>query len=82
MGSWLNIAEIELSIVARQCLYQRIGSLRRLRTLSTAWLAHRKRSPIRWRFTTKHPGSSSAGFTQPFKREATLGGAQFIGDKP
>jgi hypothetical protein len=52
-GSWLNIAEIELSILARQCLDQRIGSLRRLRTLTTAWLAQRKRSPIRWRFTTK-----------------------------
>src|SRR6185436_679682 len=26
----------------------------RLRTLTTAGLAHRKRSPIRWRFTTKH----------------------------
>ena len=52
-GSWLNIAEIELSILARQCLDQRIGSLRRLRTLTTAWLAQRKRCPIRWRFTTK-----------------------------
>ena len=52
-GSWLDMAEIELSIFSRQCLDQRIGSLPRLRALVTAWLKARKRAPIQWRFTTK-----------------------------
>lgn len=52
-GSWLNIAEIEQSILSRQCLDQRIGSLTRLRKLITAGEAQRKRAPIRWRFTTQ-----------------------------
>jgi hypothetical protein len=29
-GIWLDIAEIELSVLARQCLHQRIGSLAEL----------------------------------------------------
>jgi transposase len=51
-GSWLNIAEIELSVLARQALDQRIPSLPRLRTTLTAWLAQRSDAPVRWRFTT------------------------------
>ncbi len=51
-GSWLNIAEIELSVLARQALDQRIASLPRLRAVLAAWLAQRSDAPVRWRFTT------------------------------
>lgn len=52
-GSWLNIAEIELSVLARQALDQRIASLPRLRTVLGAWLSQRSDAPVRWRFTTE-----------------------------
>jgi hypothetical protein len=55
-GSWLNQAEIELSLVARQCLgTQRIPTLRQLRTHTRAWnrRANRRQTRINWRFTRK-----------------------------
>ena len=51
-GSWLNIAEIELSILARQALDQRISSLDGLQTILRAWHAQRAPVSVRWRFTT------------------------------
>lgn len=51
-GSWLNIAEIELSVLGRQALDQRIASMPRLRAILTAWLSERQDVPVRWRFTT------------------------------
>lgn len=51
-GSWLNVAEIQLSVLARQALDQRIVSLQRLRTVVGAWLSQRSNAPVRWRFTT------------------------------
>jgi hypothetical protein len=53
-GSWLNVAEIELSVLARQCLDRRIGSADELRTEVTAWVAERNadKSQVVWRFTT------------------------------
>jgi hypothetical protein len=51
-GSWLDMAEIELSIFSRQCLDQRIGSIASLRSITAAWKKNRRRAPIRWRFTT------------------------------
>jgi hypothetical protein len=53
-GSWLNQAEIELSLVARQCLgAQRIEELRALPRQTRAWTtrANRRRTTITWRFT-------------------------------
>jgi hypothetical protein len=53
-GSWLNIAEIQLSVLARQALDQRIDSLDGLCKILDAW-GHGQRSlaPVRWRFSTK-----------------------------
>jgi hypothetical protein len=53
-GSWLNVAEIELSALARQCLDRRIGSAAELRQEIAAWEAERNatRSGVQWRFTT------------------------------
>jgi CHASE3 domain sensor protein len=36
-GSWLNMAEIELSVLARQCLDQRLESVEKLRAEVEAW---------------------------------------------
>ena len=51
-GSWLNVAEILLSTLARQCLDQRIASTTDVRSLVTAWQASRPSAKVTWRFTT------------------------------
>jgi len=53
-GSWLNMAETELSSVSRQCLRRRIGEASTLVTELAAWEAarNRARSKVRWHFTT------------------------------
>lgn len=52
-GSWLNMAEIELSVLSRQCLDRRIGDIDTLRTEVEAWQEHRNQdnSWLDWRFT-------------------------------
>jgi hypothetical protein len=55
-GSWLNPAEIELSLVSRGCLgRRRIATLRRLQADTRAWTtrANRNHTRIRWQFTRK-----------------------------
>ena len=53
-GSWLNIAEIELSALAGQCLARRLPDLATMRHEVAAWQQHRNQrgAPINWRFTT------------------------------
>lgn len=53
-GSWLDMAEIELSVLGRQCLNQRIADQATLEREVTAWAAERNaaRATIRWQFTT------------------------------
>lgn len=53
-GSWLNIAEIELSVLGRQCLDRRIADRAALATEVTAWVADRNAAAVTvdWRFTT------------------------------
>ena len=53
-GSWLNMAEIELSALAVQCLNRRIGSAVLLEREVTAWQQARngRRVRIDWQFTT------------------------------
>jgi DDE superfamily endonuclease len=53
-GSWLNVAEIELSVLARQCLDRRIASAEELRREVGAWEGARNERAVevRWRFTT------------------------------
>jgi hypothetical protein len=54
-GSWLNVAEIELSVLARQCLDRRLGSAAQLAAQVDAWQQGRNadRSGVVWRFTTE-----------------------------
>jgi hypothetical protein len=52
-GSWLNIAELEWSVLARQCLARRIPDQATLETEVAAWVAARNAEQVRteWRFT-------------------------------
>ncbi len=54
-GSWLNVAEIELSVLKRQCLAERIADIDKLRNEVDAWNTDRnnKHSDIDWQFRTK-----------------------------
>jgi hypothetical protein len=53
-ASWLNVAEIELSVLARQCLDRRLGSVAQLKAEVAAWQQQRNANGDRvvWRFTT------------------------------
>lgn len=54
-GSWLNMAEIELSVLQRQCLHRRLGNRGTLEREVAAWVAARNGAVanIDWRFTTE-----------------------------
>jgi hypothetical protein len=53
-GSWLNMAEIELSALAGQCLNRRIPDLTTMQRHITAWESDRnnRQSKIHWHFST------------------------------
>jgi len=53
-GSWLNIAEIELSVFTRQCLDRRIPDVSALRSEAMHWYLHRNtdQKSVDWQFTT------------------------------
>jgi DDE superfamily endonuclease len=53
-GSWLNIAEIELSVLSRQCLDRRVPDAATLAREVAAWQERRNAAPctVDWRFTT------------------------------
>ena len=54
-GSWLNMAEPELAVLARQCLDRRIPDQELLGKETQAWQEQRNRNAVRadWRFTTQ-----------------------------
>lgn len=54
-ASWLNIAEIEISVLSRQCLNQRIPSKEYMKQVVSLWVKERnfKLKKIIWQFTTK-----------------------------
>ena len=53
-GSWLNMAEIEFSVLSRQCLKRRVPDRATLEAEIAAWQERRNANagPIDWRFTT------------------------------
>jgi len=53
-GSWLNMAEIELAVLRKQGLAQRIGDQAKLKAVVARWVARRNaaRGTVRWQFTT------------------------------
>ncbi len=51
-GSWLNMAEMEFSVLSRQCLERRIATAEELRDAIAAWEGERNeaRTKIEWTF--------------------------------
>jgi transposase len=55
-GSWLNMAEIELSVLSRQCLDRRVPNFESLEAEAVAWQKRRDETggkKIEWRFSTE-----------------------------
>jgi len=54
-GSWLDVAEIELSVFTKQCLARRIDNIETLRSEAKAWAHARNaaQSGVDWHFTTE-----------------------------
>ena len=54
-GSWLNMAEIELNVLIRQCLNRRIAEIEVMRSEVKAWEAARNgmSAGVNWQFTTE-----------------------------
>jgi len=52
-GSWLNMVEIEISALSRQCLNRRIGDIKKMAKEVNAWVKERNRikATVRWEFT-------------------------------
>lgn len=55
-GSWLNVAEIELSAFTRQCLSRRIPTIEVLRSEAASWYTTRnaKQKSVDWQFRTEN----------------------------
>jgi transposase len=53
-GSWLNMVELEFSVLSRQCLERRIPSITKLQQEIDAWEQERNqnRAMVNWRFST------------------------------
>ena len=53
-GSWLNMAEIEINVMVRQCLNRRIDNIETVRSEVAAWQRHRDnlQAKVNWQFTT------------------------------
>ncbi len=69
-GSWLNQAEIELSLFSRQCLgTQRMPDLSSLQRETKAWnrQANRRRTTINWRFT-RRKARKTFRYERPLRR--------------
>ena len=54
-GSWLNMAEIELGVMARQCLNRRIDSITKIKSEVKTWASKRnkQKSKVNWQFTAE-----------------------------
>lgn len=54
-GSWLNMAEIEFSVLSRQCLGQRIPTTEMVERISSTWASERTecKATVNWQFSTQ-----------------------------
>ena len=67
-ASWLNMVEIEIGVLAAQCLDRRVGSIERLTAETAAWEQQRNaaRDRIKWMFTTgKARAKIARAYPQP-----------------
>ena len=55
-GSWLNMAEIELNVLTKQCLNRRITDIEIVRSEVSAWQAHRNNlaAKVNWQFKAEN----------------------------
>lgn len=55
-ASWLDMAEIELSVLSRECLDRRIANKEALESETAAWQRRRNQAgiPVKWRFTVQN----------------------------
>lgn len=69
-GSWLNIAENELSALEKQCLSRRIGNIKTLRREVAAWKNTRNEACVRvhWRFTIDRAREKLARVYPPIQK--------------
>jgi hypothetical protein len=53
-GSWLNMAEMEIGVMSRQCLGRRIAAIERMAAEVQSWAVQRnnQKTTVRWHFTT------------------------------
>ena len=79
-GSWLNMAEIELSVLARQCLARRIPDAPTLEREVAAWEAGGTGPARRSTGSLRRPmpASSSSTSTPPFSCGGALGRVMWI----
>jgi hypothetical protein len=54
-ASWLNMAEIEIGVMSRQCLSRRIPTIEEMTSQVKAWAASRnkRKDTVHWQFTTQ-----------------------------
>ena len=69
-GSWLNVAEIELSLLTRQCLDRRLPDIPALQQQAKAWYEKRnaKQKSVDWQFTSKDARIKLKSLYPQFKR--------------
>ena len=70
-GSWLDSAEIELSVFTKQCLNRRIDNIDTLRSEANAWADRRNASGavVDWQFTTDDARIKLKRLYPQFKKE-------------
>ena len=53
-GSWLNMAEIEISVLSGQCIRKRIPSIEKMKSEVQSWVTQRnnEKTTVDWHFTT------------------------------
>jgi len=53
-GSWLNMAEMEIGVMSRQCLGRRIADIEKMTAEVQSWVSQRnkEKTTVRWQFTT------------------------------
>ena len=69
-GSWLNVAECELSILERQCLDRRIGDIEALASEVAAWQQARENEakPVDWQFNVENARTKLRRLYPSFQR--------------
>jgi len=69
-GSWLNVAEIELSLLTRQCLDRRLPDIPSLQRQAKAWYEKRnaKQKSVDWQFTSVDARIKLKSLYPQFKR--------------